>query len=166
MFPRPGFNGKLLVPFTGAIHRSSHVPARNLLKSKGDQLDHSSSNFTGEMWQVSNSDSLEDPLLKELLQAFREDSQKLAADLLNGLWLQAAVSFVALFLAVSSTIRLLFLYFYPFPTRRFIGMELQAYPDIALTIVLFVLSIFSLNSYLTLRKRFSRLAELSQRLGR
>jgi len=115
---------------------------------------------------VSNADSLDDPLLKELLIAFREDSQRLAQDILNGLWLQAAVSLVALFLAVSSTIRLLFLYFYPFPMRRIIGQELQAYPDIALTIVLFVLSVFSLNSYLTLRKRYSRLAELSSRLGR
>jgi len=60
---------------------------------------------------VSNADSLDDPLLKELLIAFREDSQRLAQDILNGLWLQAAVSLVALFLAVSSTIRLLFLYF-------------------------------------------------------
>jgi len=116
---------------------------------------------------VSNADSLDDPLLKELLVAFKEDSQRLAQDILNGLWLQAAVSLVALFLAVSSTIRLLFAYFYPFPNRpNFIGRELQAYPDIALTIVLFVLSIFSLHSYLTLRKRYSRLAELSSKLGR
>ena len=116
---------------------------------------------------MSNVDSLDDPLLKELLTAFREDSQKLAQDILNGLWIQAAVSLVALFLAVSSTIRLLVTYFYPFAIRpRFVGQELQAGPDIALTIVLFVLSIFSLNSYLTLRKRYSRLAGLAQRLGR
>jgi hypothetical protein len=115
---------------------------------------------------VSNADSLDDPLLKELLAAFKEDSQKLAQDILNGLWLQAAVSIVALILAVSSTIRLLLTYFYPFQTMpsRFGGRELIVAPDIALTIVLFVLSIFSLHSYLTLRKRYSRLAGLSQRL--
>jgi hypothetical protein len=117
---------------------------------------------------VSNGESLDDPLLKELLTAFREDSQKLAQDILNGLWIQAAVSLVALFLAVSSTIRLLVTYFYPFAMQppRFVGREIQAGPDIALTIVLFVLSIFSLHSYLTLRKRYSRLAVLAQRLGR
>jgi hypothetical protein len=117
---------------------------------------------------VSNADSLDDPLLKELLTAFKEDSQRLAQDILNGLWLQAAVSLVALFLAVSSTIRLLVSYYYPFPNQppRFIGREFQFAPDIALTIVLFVLSIFSLHSYLVLRKRYSRLAELAQKLGR
>ena len=116
---------------------------------------------------MSNADSLDDPLLKELLTAFREDSQKLAQDILNGLWLQAAVSLVALFLAVSSTIRLIVSYFYPFAGGpRFGGREIIVGPDIALTIVLFVLSIFSLHSYLTLRKRYSRLAVLAQRLGR
>jgi|SRR5215471_8144873 len=116
---------------------------------------------------MSNAEPLDDPLLNELLTAFREDSQKLASDILNGLWLQAAISLVSLFLAVSSTVRLLVVYFYPLPFRpRFVGAELQAGPDIALTIVLFVLSIFALHSYLTLRKRYSRLAELSRKLGR
>ncbi len=116
---------------------------------------------------MSNGESLDDPLLKELLTAFKEDSQKLAQDILNGLWIQAAVSLVALFLAVSSTVRLVVNYFYPFSgPPRFFGREFQVGPDIALTIVLFVLSIFSLHSYLTLRKRYSRLAELAHRLGR
>ncbi len=119
---------------------------------------------------MASTDSLDDPLLKELLTAFKEDSQRLAQDILNGLWLQAAVSLVALFLAVSSTVRLLVSYFYPlagepFP-NRFAGRELTIAPDIALTIVLFILSIFSLRSYLVLRKRYSRLATLAEKLGR
>ncbi len=118
---------------------------------------------------MASTDSLDDPLLKELLTAFKEDSQRLAQDILSGLWLQAAVSLVALFLAVSSTVRLLVTYFVPFPGmpgERFIGRELTIAPDVALTIVLFILSIFSLRSYLVLRKRYSRLATLAEKLGR
>ncbi len=116
---------------------------------------------------MTSEDSLDDPLLTELLTAFKEDSQRLAQDILNGLWLQAAVSIVALFLAVASVIRLLVSYFYPFgPQTPFRGREIIVGPDIALTIVLFVLSIFSLHSYLVLRKRYSRLATLADKLGR
>ena len=119
---------------------------------------------------MTSPEPLDDPLLRELLTAFKEDSQRLAADILNGLWLQAAVSIVALILAVSSTIRLLVSYFYgSFLTampRGFVGRELTFAPDIALTIVLFILSIFSLNSYLTLKRRYSRLAALAEKLGR
>ncbi len=118
---------------------------------------------------MTSADSLDDPLLKEILTAFKEDSQRLAQDILSGLWLQAAVSLVALFLALSSTIRLLVTYFVPFPGMpgpRFIGRELEIAPDVALTIVLFILSIFSLRSYLVLRKRYSRLATLADKLGR
>jgi len=118
---------------------------------------------------LTSPEPLDDPLLRELLTAFKEDSQRLAADILNGLWLQAAVSIVALILAVSSTIRLLVSYFYgSFLTgmRGFMGRELAFAPDIALTIVLFILSIFSLNSYLTLKRRYSRLAALAEKLGR
>lgn len=108
-------------------------------------------------------------MLKELLTAFKEDSQRLAQDILSGLWLQAAVSLVALFLAVSSTVRLLLTYLVAFPGMpgdRFVGRELTIVPDVALTIVLFILSIFSLRSYLVLRKRYSRLATLADKLGR
>ena len=111
---------------------------------------------------------LEDPLLKELLTAFKEDSQRLAQDILNGLWLQAAVSIVALFLAVSSTVRLVATLLFGFeggPGGFVVPRQVIVAPDIALTIVLFVLSIFSLNSYFTLRKRYSRLARLSEKLG-
>jgi hypothetical protein len=118
---------------------------------------------------LSSPEPLDDPLLKELLAAFREDSQRLAQDILNGLWLQAAVSLVALFLAVSSTVRLLVFYFYAFPgspVPPFRGREFIIAPDVALTIVLFILSIFSLNSYLVLKRRYSRLAALAAKLGR
>lgn len=122
----------------------------------------------GDGCQLASSEPLEDPLLRELLAAFKEDSQRLAQDILNGLWLQAAVSLVALFLAVSSTVRLVLTYLYPFsgPFPGFRGREIIVAPDIALTIVLFILSIFSLNSYLVLRRRYSRLAMLAARLGR
>jgi hypothetical protein len=112
---------------------------------------------------------LEDPLLKELLTAFKEDSQRLAQDILNGLWIQAAVAIVALFLAISSTVRLVATLFFGLgvgPQGFIMPRQVTVAPDIALTIVLFVLSIFSLNSYLTLRKRYSRLARLSEQLGR
>ncbi len=110
-------------------------------------------------------ESIDDPLLKELLTAFKEDSQRLAEDILNGVWMQAAISIVALLLAVSSSIRLFLSLLFDFPVRpRFAPPALV--PEIALTLVLFILSIFSLSSYLTLRRRYSRLSALAEKLGR
>ncbi len=120
---------------------------------------------------MTSNEGLDDPLLKELLTAFREDSQHLANDILGGLWLQFAVALVALILAVSETIRLVVFYLYPF--QDVFGPRRQAMfgpgifsTEIVLTIVLFVLSILSLRYSLLLRRRYSRLAVLAEKLGR
>ena len=123
---------------------------------------------------MTSNEGLDDPLLKELLTAFREDSQHLAMDILSGLWLQFAVSVVALILAVSETVRLIVFYVYPFqgggfgPPRQF-GVspgEFTLISEIIMTIVLFLLSILSLRYSLVLRRRYSRLASLADKLGR
>jgi hypothetical protein len=119
---------------------------------------------------MTSNEGLDDPLLKELLSAFKEDSQRLAFDILNGLWLQAAVAIVALVLAVTETVRLILSYLYsPFPgfaRAQIIGRELQFSTEVVLTIVLFILSVLSLHYYLILRARYSRIASLAQKLGR
>ena len=113
---------------------------------------------------------MEDPLLKELLTTFKEDSQRLAQDILSGLWLQAAVSLVALFLAVSSTVRLALSLLGgspgegPGPGSMGPGPGLF-YFELALTIVLFLLSVYSLRTYIVLRRRYSRISSLATRIG-
>lgn len=121
---------------------------------------------------MTSNEGLDDPLLKELLTAFREDSQHLAADILSGLWLQFAVSLVALILAVSETVRLLVYYLYN-PFQSGFGPRVTFGPgpglfstEVVLTIVLFLLSILSLRYFLILRRRYSRLAALAEKLGR
>jgi hypothetical protein len=120
---------------------------------------------------VTSNEGLDDPLLKELLTAFREDSIHLANDILSGLWLQFAVALVALFLAVSETIRLLVYYLNPFAGPGFGPRPItfvggQLFTEITLTSVLFVLSVLSLRYSLLLRRRYSRLAALAEKLGR
>ena len=116
---------------------------------------------------MASAESIDDPLLRELLTAFEEDSQRVARDVLRGIWVQAAISLVALFLAVSSTIRLLFLLVFESEFRfgpRFNPFFLA--PEIALTTILFVLSLYSLRTYLILKGRYSRLSALAEKLGR
>src|SRR5437879_9592133 len=89
--------------------------------------------------------SVDDPVLKELLTAFRQDVHQLADDIVRGMWVQAAISMVAFFLALSSTIRLLveiYLRYQPFPVGpRFNPNNLSVLiPEIVLDIILFVLS--------------------------
>jgi len=108
-------------------------------------------------------------LLKELLSTFREDSQRLAQDILSGLWLQAAVSIVALFLAVSSSLRLVLSLLNgsagggPGPSMG--PGPGPFYFELALTIVLFLLSVYSLRAYFVLRRRYSRISGLAARVG-
>jgi hypothetical protein len=110
-------------------------------------------------------ESMEDPLLKELLQTFKEDSQRVANDILHGIWVQMAIALVSLFLAVGSTVRLVGFLVFEFGGRPRPGDFFLAL-DITLTIVLFILSIYSLARYLILRERYSRLAALGEKLGR
>ena len=115
--------------------------------------------------------SIDDPVLKELLTSFKQDVHQLADDIVRGMWVQAAISMVAFFLALSSTIRLLveiYLGFSPFPRGpRFPPNNLSVLiPEIVLDVVLFILSLYAFRSYLVLRRRYSRLWALADKLGR
>ncbi len=113
-------------------------------------------------------ESIEDPLLKEVLAAFKEDARNIAEDLLRGITTQALTSAFALFLAISSTIRLIifesfrgFGRFGPVP-----GPDVALYFEVVLTLILFALSIISLYNLFVLRARYHRLLTLTERLGR
>lgn len=117
---------------------------------------------------MASAESIDDPLLRELLSAFKEDSQRVARDILRGIWVQAGISLVAFFLAMSSTIRLIFLLLLVESEFR-VGPRFNPYflaPEIALTTTLFVLSLYSLRTYLILKGRYSRLSALAEKLGR
>jgi hypothetical protein len=110
--------------------------------------------------------SIEDPLLKEVLAAFKEDAARMADDLLRTITTQALIAAFALLLAISSLLRLLFfVYFQPggfgFPMR-----DTSAVVETALTVVLFLLSVISIYSLLGLRRRYSRLLAMAEKLGR
>lgn len=112
--------------------------------------------------------SIEDPLLKELLTSFREDSHQVAADLLQGITTQAMIAAFALFLAISSLIRLVFfeLSIGSIPFRARPGMEASTVVDTTLTLVLLILSMFSFYNLVMARRRYSRILALAERLGR
>ncbi len=111
-------------------------------------------------------ESIDDPLLKELLTAFKQDSQRVAKDILQGVWVQAAISLVSLFLGVGSAVRVFGYLFLDFQGRPPRPAPFFVVLDITLTLVLFVLSIYSLSRYLILRERYSRLSALAEKLGR
>src|SRR5947209_17705498 len=95
--------------------------------------------------------SVDDPVLKELLTAFRQDVHQLADDIGRGMWVQAAISMVAFFLALSSTIRLLveiYLRYQRFPVGpRCTPSNLSVLiPQIVLDIILFTRSILAIRS--------------------
>jgi hypothetical protein len=114
--------------------------------------------------------SIEDPLLKEVLAAFKEDASRMADDLLRTITTQALIAAFALLLAISSLLRLLFfVYFQPggfgFPMRA-AALDTSAVVETALTVVLFLLSVISIYSLLRLRRRYSRLLAIAEKLGR
>ncbi len=112
--------------------------------------------------------SIDDPLLKELLTALKEDSHRMAEDLLSVITTQALIAAFALFLAVSSLVRLI-LFEVPIGPGGFVPRQGQAIPviiDTTLTLVLFVLSLVSIYNLITLRSRYSRLLALAEKLGR
>lgn len=112
--------------------------------------------------------SIDDPLLKELLTAFRQDSYKMAEDLLQGITTQAMIAAFALFLAIGSLVRLVFTELAQGPRglgpRP--GFESTAIIDTILTLVLLSLSIFSFYNLVKARRRYSRILLLAERLGR
>ena len=111
--------------------------------------------------------SVEDPLLKELLTALREDTQRMASDLLGVITTQALVAVFALFLAVASLVRIILFEQRPF---GFVGATgpgpVPGLFETALTFVLFGLSVASIYNLLRLRERYLRLQALAEKLGR
>jgi hypothetical protein len=114
--------------------------------------------------------SIEDPLLKEVLAAFKEDAAHMADDLLRTITTQALIAAFALLLAISSLVRLLYVVYFASPG----GFGFMTGPrldpsfvvETALTVVLFLLSVISIYSLLGLRRRYSRLLALAEKLGR
>jgi hypothetical protein len=106
-------------------------------------------------------DSFDDPLLKELLAALKEDTQRMASDLLSVITTQALIAVFALFLAVTSLVRIALLQ----PGRLFFGSGFNLF-DTALTFVLFALSVVSIYNLLQLRERYLKLQTLAEKLGR
>jgi hypothetical protein len=114
--------------------------------------------------------SIEDPLLKELLTALKQDTQRMASDLLSVITTQALIAVFALFLAVASLVRIV-LFESAFQLRG--GVVISGGPgpipglfETALTFVLFSLSVFSIYNLLQLRERYARLQALAEKLGR
>jgi hypothetical protein len=114
--------------------------------------------------------SVEDPLLKELLTALKQDTQRMASDLLGIITTQALIAVFALFLAVASLVRIV-LFETTFPLRG--GVVVNGGPgpvpglfETALTFVLFTLSVISIYNLLQLRERYSRLQALAEKFGR
>ena len=112
--------------------------------------------------------SIDDPLLKELLNALREDTQRMASDLLSAITTQALIAVFALFLAVASLVRIIL-----FEERYFPGLgpgigggQISLWFETALTFVLFALSVVSIYNLLRLRERYLRLQALAEKLGR
>jgi hypothetical protein len=107
--------------------------------------------------------SVEDPLLKELLAALKEDTQRMASDLLSVITTQALIAVFALFLAVASLVRILL-----YEARPFGGGPgpVPGLFETALTFVLFGLAVVSIYNLLKLRERYLRLQALAERLGR
>jgi hypothetical protein len=114
--------------------------------------------------------SVEDPLLKELLTVLKQDTQRMASDLLSVITTQALIAVFALFLAVASLVRIiLFETTFPFRMGVVVGGGAGPVPGLfetALTFVLFALSVVSIYNLLRLRERYARLQALAERLGR
>ena len=109
------------------------------------------------------SSPVDDPLLKELVAALREDTMRMASDLLSVITTQALIAIFALFLAVASLVRIVLFEQrgFPFNTGPVPGLF-----EAALTFVLFALAVVSIYNLLRLREKYLRLQFLAERLGR
>jgi len=104
------------------------------------------------------------------LAAFKEDAAHMADDLLRTITTQALIAAFALLLAISSLLRLLFFVYFAQPRGFGFPMlpsvDASAVVETALTVVLFLLSVISIYSLLGLRRRYSRLLAMAEKLGR
>ena len=113
--------------------------------------------------------SAEDPLLKELVTALKEDTQRMASDLLGVITTQALIAVFALFLAVASLVRITLFEqrsFAVFPGPGPGAGAVSLVFETALTFVLFALSVVSIYNLLRVREKYLRLQVLAERLGR
>jgi hypothetical protein len=114
--------------------------------------------------------SAEDPLLKELVTALKEDTQRMASDLLGVITTQALIAVFALFLAVASLVRIVVFeqrnLGFPGPGAGAGSGAVSILFETALTFVLFALSVVSIYNLLRLREKYLRLQILAERLGR
>jgi hypothetical protein len=108
--------------------------------------------------------SIDDPVLKELLAALKEDTQRMASDLLSIITTQALIAIFALFLATASLARIIL--FEQSPFRMGGPGPVPVLFETALTFVLFALSVVSIYNLLRLRERYARLQALAEKLGR
>lgn len=113
----------------------------------------------------SSMSSVEDPLLKELVAALKEDTQRMASDLLSVITTQALIAIFALFLAVASLVRILLYNLRGFPLGGGPG-PVPGLFETGLTFVLFALAVVSIYNLLRLREKYLRLQALAERLGR
>src|SRR5207237_10695403 len=104
--------------------------------------------------------SIDDPVLKELLAALKEDTQRMAADLLSIITTNALIAIFALFLAVVSLVRIIF-----YPPRSGPGPAPGLFVP-ALTLVLFALFVVSIYNFLRLQERYARPHTLPESIGR
>ncbi|HYY90495.1 MAG TPA: hypothetical protein VE955_00740 [Candidatus Dormibacteraeota bacterium] len=112
--------------------------------------------------------SVDDPLLKELLSALKEDTHRMASDLLSAITTLALIAVFALFLAVVSLVRIFAFEIrsFPGPGPGIGGGQISLMFETALTLVLFALSIVSIYNLLRLREKYLRLQILAAKLGR
>ena len=110
--------------------------------------------------------SIDDPLLKELLVALKEDTQTMASDLLSAITTTTLIAVFTLFLAVVSLVRIILAAELPFRTVPAGGQGPFGVFETALTFVLFALSIVAVYNLLRLRERYARLEALAEKLGR
>ncbi|OLE88420.1 MAG: hypothetical protein AUF79_13315 [Crenarchaeota archaeon 13_1_20CM_2_51_8] len=108
--------------------------------------------------------SIDDPILKELLDALKQDTQLMASDLLSVITTQALIAVFALFLAIASLARIILYEQTPF--RMGGPGPVPGLFETALTFVLFALSVVSIYNLLRLRERYARLQALAEKLGR
>src|SRR5439155_20178206 len=93
--------------------------------------------------------SIDDPILKELLDALKQDTQLMASDLLSVITTQALIAVFALFLAIASLARIIL---YEQTDFRMGGPgTVPGLFETALTCVRFALSVVSIYNFSKLR---------------